>query len=386
MWLLTKFLLLLSFLQCMLFWPTTLYTRQWLAILMVLLLMIFNSKKWFSSTGSVIGLVLLTLFLIADVIILRGIIPSISFTVTYFTGICIFKLKDSFKTDLLDFCSKWFAVVVGISLAGYILWLVIGFKPFSTLEAPDYTNYTTHRNFILFLLPKYTFNITRFSGPFFEPGHLGMISSFILYANRFDFKQKHYLWLVLAAILFSLSLAGYVLLILAYLLYRGIEFKHLIVLSIITSCSYYSITNLWNDGKNPVNELIIGRLQYDDEKGISGNNRNLYNTDLYFAKMIQDGSIIWGLEQSEYHALQEKKAIGGAGITIYLISNGIIGLLLIFLYYLTIALNGVDRKFSFGFLILICFCFLQRAYPFWMAWLIPYISSIYTQKRHPLLN
>lgn len=377
MWLLTKYLLFWCMLQSMLFWPTDFYSRPWLLILATLALLIFNSKKWFATDIPIIGLFLATLLLIADSIIINGFVPSIAIAVTYFTGICLFRLKDNRKKDLLRFVTKWFGIIIGISLVVYIIWLPIRFAPFGILEKPF--GYYNIYNFIFFVLPNPTSLITRFSGPFIEPGHLGMIAVFIIYANNFNFKHNRYLWAILAAVLFSLSLAGYVLLALAYLLHKGMGLKQILGGTTIAIGILYCVTNLWNNGNNPVNEKIVERLYFDEEKGISGNNRNLYATELYFAKMIEDGRIIWGLGNEQYKILQEKKIIGGAGVTVYLIYNGIIGLILVFIYYAMIAWLGIDRKFSVGFLLLICFCFMQRAYPFWMAWLVPYITSIYTQ-------
>lgn len=378
MWLLTKFLLLWCLLQSMLFWPSSLYPRPWLLVLAALILLVFNHKKIFTSNIPIIGLFISTLLIIFDSIIISGIIPTLAIASTYFAGFCLYRMKESLKIDLLSFVTKWFGIIIGISLTAYVIWLITDYPPFSILHEPY--GYSNHRNFIFFILSQTNLEITRFSGPFIEPGHLGTIAVFIIYANKFDFKNIPYLWYILAAVLFSLSLAGYVLLALAYILYRGVNPKHVASIAIFLLLIYYSSTELWNQGDNPINEKIIERLQYDDEKGISGNNRNLYSTDLYFAKMVKDGSIVLGLGNKQNNELLEKKKIGGAGITVYLIYNGIIGLILVLSYYFAIAYNGIDPKFSYGFFILICFCFLQRAYPFWMAWLIPYISSISVHK------
>lgn len=379
MWLLTKCLLFWCMLQNMLFWPTDFYSRPWLLILAALALLIFNSKKWFATDIPIIGLFLAALLLIADSIIINGVVPSIAIAVTYFTGICLFRLTDNRKKDLLRFVTKWFGIIIGISLGAYIVWLIISFPPFGILEKPF--GYTNHLNFIFFIIPKSHSLITRFSGPFIEPGHLGMIAVFIIYANNFNFKHNRYLWVILAAVLFSLSLAGYILLALAYLLHRGMGLKQILGGMIIAIGILYSVTNLWNNGDNPVNEKIVERLSFDEEKGISGNNRNLYATETYFEKMVEDGSIVWGLGNEQSQILQERKVIGGAGITLYLIYNGIIGIILVLIYYSIIAWLGINRKFSIGFFILICFCFLQRAYPSWMAWLIPYVTGISLNKK-----
>ena len=58
----------------------------------------------------------------------------------------------------------------------------------------------------------------RFSGPFAECGHMSMICAFLLYANRFNLQQWYNI-VFFISVLFSLSLAGYVLLGLGLLLY-----------------------------------------------------------------------------------------------------------------------------------------------------------------------
>lgn len=373
MWQLTKCLLFWCMLQNMLFWPTNFYSRPWIFTLITLALLLFNSKKWFVSNISIIGLSLVTALLIADSIIISGILSSIAIVAAYLTGICLFRLEDNRKNDLLQFVTKWFGIIMVVSLGTYIIWLFIRFAPFGILEHPF--GYYNHYNFIFFVLPKSSALITRFSGPFIEPGHLGMISVFIIYANKFDFKRNRYLWFILASVLFSLSLAGYVLLALAYILHKGIKPMKIFGITIIAISIFYGVTNFWNNGDNPVNEKIIERLQYDEKKGISGNNRNQFQTEIFFNKMVEDGSIIYGIGNRKFIEFYEKEIIGGAGITIYLIINGIIGLLLIFSYYISIPLASKNKDFMWKFFILICICFLQRAYPVWIAWLLPYMVT-----------
>ena len=47
-------------------------------------------------------------------------------------------------------------------------------------------------------------------------GDLGCVSAFLLYATKFDFKRFKYLWAVLASLILTFSLAGYLLALFGY--------------------------------------------------------------------------------------------------------------------------------------------------------------------------
>lgn len=51
----------------------------------------------------------------------------------------------------------------------------------------------------------------------------------------------------------------------------------------------------YNGGRNVLNEKILSRLQYDEDKGISGNNRTSHLADAYFEQYTNNGQILFGV-------------------------------------------------------------------------------------------
>ncbi len=92
-----------------------------------------------------------------------------------------------------------------------------------------------------------------------------------------------------------------------------IKFKSIrkccVILSVVSFVSVYVVTDLWNDGDNPVNILIFERLQYDEKKGIAGNNRTVQATDKLFSTSSKYGELWLGLGKDGIN----NSSIKGAG-------------------------------------------------------------------------
>lgn len=335
---------------------------------------LFKNNSWYDKKRvRVLNYIFVIIILLAlQMVFLDGITSMIANISGYIIGGCIFCLKDELKEEILLYVTRTFGWILAVAIFFYLIYLVHPYPSVMTLKHPY--GYFNHECYIFFILPSFHI-IPRFSGPFIEPGHIAMFSCFILYANRFQFKKYKILYSFLLTILISLSLAGYVLLIVGYMFYRRVSFRTLFIAGLMGGMILLFVTKIWNDGKNPVNELIVLRLQYDDEKGIAGNNRDLHDTDQFFEKAMSSGLLITGMGLRKFMELNSLDIIGGAGYKIFILQYGFIGCFLVFCYYGIIAYNFKKNIFSLLFLALLMICFLQRAYPYWLAWLIPFVTA-----------
>lgn len=300
--------------------------------------------------------------------------PSFGFLTffSYFPAVLLFCLPEWEKGNLLHFITKWYGVMMAIALVVYVL-VFLGMMPsFGKFVAGD-MDYPPYDNFIFWVqTPMYSGEHLRFNGPFLEPGHQSMISTFILFANGYDFKRRPLLWVLLACVLISLSLAGYVLCGLGYAVLKIKSVKPLLYTLIGGTAFFFIVTDLWNGGDNPVNTAIFSRLEVDKDKGIKGNNRTFGNTDSYFQEAI-GSEIFWlGVGNQEV----DKKNIGGAGFKIFILRYGVIFLAIVTLFYLSLMTPGANKRVAWGFFLLIAAAFLQRGYPSWYSWLLPYVLTI----------
>ncbi|MDE5839396.1 MAG: hypothetical protein K2H49_00600 [Muribaculaceae bacterium] len=290
----------------------------------------------------------------------------------YLPALYLMQLPYEYLKDLLKFTTKWYAILLIPALLLYWLLLFTTLPSAGTFTHSDYPPYT---NYIFYI--KTTENrglFERFNAFFLEPGHQAILDTFLIVANRFNFKKCPWLFVLVLGVIFSFSLAGYLLSAIGFILLKvNSLMKFLAVAASITAISVGAY--LWSGGDNALNELIISRMERDESGGIKGNNRFFNNTDYEYDKAIGTKYFWIGVKTKANMAL-----IGGAGYKIYILYYGMIGTILAFLLYLSLIPSRPDYRYTISFFILIVLCFLQRAYPFWYSWLFPFVAGIYIAK------
>jgi hypothetical protein len=228
--------------------------------------------------------------------------------------------------------------------------------------------------------------IPRFSSIFIEPGQLGMMTSFFLYGNQFELKRKSIL-IILIATLLTFSLAAYVVLIISVTIYVLLKSNKPILLislwAIFLAICYFYFTSL-NHGNNIINKLIIDRLQITDN-GIAGDNRVSLYLDSYFDNFKTTGETFFGLGDKKYSEIDWGG--GNAGYKVFWLRHGIVGILLVFIFYLSIVI-GNSSKMAWSFLLIYILIFIQAAYATWVCELLLFITATptfkyYSQKNTP---
>jgi len=295
---------------------------------------------------------------------------------------------------ILHKCLKWIAIILVPSILLHVLFLLTTFPPsFIIINESVPGSYVYYNYFFLIkniVLENYQL---RFCSIFLEPGYAGTLFVYLLYLSKFDFKKRYNL-IILIALILTLSLAGYITFIISYIIYKlqcRQSIRKIIYVFIAFSCIYFIAINYQN-GENVLNRNIISRLQYDEEKGVSGNNRVSTLTDIYLEKYLGDGTILMGIGNSGMARINgtQKDAsfndqIRGAGYKIYLIQYGLIRLLIVFLAYILL-LKGTNLKYCVGLFCVFCITFIQAAYPMSTSWLIPFIFAVTINKQRKYEN
>lgn len=292
------------------------------------------------------------------------------------------------KTELLRLITISFAIILGISLVFYLL-VTFGFTIPSYGQISFNDGQYSFVNYGLYIQSMNIVDFYRFNSVFLEPGHVAMISAFILYAQDFRIKDNIFLVLILICALVTLSLAGYVLILGGFVLFQFANQKSaakyrrlsLFFLSVLL------LTNFaieYNNGDNLINEKIVERLNIDETTGLlTGWNRTSDVADIYFSNAISKGDIWSGIGVDKYNViLKTTYAFNAAGYKPYLLTYGIVGTLLMFFFYFCIAKGGLSKKKMYLMLLLYMFCFMQRSYPDWWAWILPFICSVDEKNRH----
>ena len=301
--------------------------------------------------------------------------------------ICMQFLSENELSYVLRIINKWFSFILVVSLFFWLLGIIVDFPSFGIINGGD-DNYVYY-NHIFYLQNKYDIGGFRFCSIFREPGHVSMICAFMLFANKYDFHKK-YNWVYLLTIIVSFGLSGYVLLVVGLFIYLCINLswkyvKWLIFSGIVLLGVYYFGVH-YNGGDNVINELIISRLEFDEDKGVSGNNRVSLATEFNFLRAVLTGDIINGYGVEGLANLYNPDEFIGAGYMVYLLTYGIIGTVLVLLVYFFICLKSPMKKYAFGMLLLYSISFIQRAYPLWESWIIPFICATLVHKPAKLIS
>ncbi len=363
---------LLYFILSSFAWPTAYLNDQIITLLGIVLYVCYSLKNRISINIDTNSCFIITSFLLYSAY--NIFLGSYSAPLRYIPPLLLCFFSNEVKRELLKYITKWYGILMMLSMCIFILLFIIDLPSLGIL---NHYIYEPYENYFLYLKPYAIEDQFRFEAFFFEPGHCAMVGSMLLFAQRYKLKNNPWLIPTLLSVLLSLSLAGYVLLVIGLLLQYSKNIKFLLYFFIIVLSAYIFVVYIWEDGKNPVNELIVARLEFDKKSGITGNNRSYMFTDRYFSEAKHDGDIWCGIGIEKFNELFNH-SIAGAGYKIFLLQYGLIGMLLLgFIFYgysLTSTLR--NRHFAQLFLFFIAIAFLQRCYTFWFSWQLSYICSI----------
>ena len=128
------------------------------------------------------------------------------FRLVVFFGLFSMSL-DSLKQMVTSIC-KVMGVLLAISIAGHIMYLLGISLPGKSVEFDEYYSYTNHYLFLLDDRNLLSF-FPRFNSYFIEPSHIGQACAFLLMAQSGQWK-KWYNIILLTTVFLSFSLAAYV--------------------------------------------------------------------------------------------------------------------------------------------------------------------------------
>lgn len=358
-YILCVFLLFLDAMFPWYMWTNNLSVLTLLLVSIVSVLLYIVSPMKFLLTKKELSLILLIgIFLLWHFICFGGMAPFFIFIV----WVILLLLKDDFKKEILQFITKWFAILLLVSLVFYIFFL-LGFS-----IAPSYVEYQGRYqtwNYIFFTVPLNQGEFLRFKSIFMEPGHLTMGLVPLIMANRFNLRNKYVLMLFIAE-LFTFSLAGYITMFIGYLLFNmSLHRIKFLLLSIICFLVFlYVFDKIFS--LEIFDKLIWQRLEYSGGD-IAGNNRTDASFDFIYEDVMRTSDKWMGRNTIDFLTYG-----GNSGYKKYIVQYGLIGLFIAFMLYIYNYL--VYKKYDIGVLTLILLLLLfQNAYPMWFCVFAMYI-------------
>lgn len=295
---------------------------------------------------------------------------------------CVLLLSKLDRCKLLEFITNVLTYILAISV---ICW---------TFRLMGYTfpvfEYVDLQNDMHYLNNCYVFYdnagivsviFPRFRGIFIEPGQLATPCVFLFFARGAEIKD----WknaILLVCILFSFSLAGYVLLLVGlFLKYLFTEGKAKIAyilgfVLLIGSLSFYGFKYANSD--DPLVSLIFERLEYDEELGISGNNRTDFEFDTHFEQYIKSDKILFGMGD-EIPIGYASWTNHASGIKKFFVNFGLLGIIAMIALTVTLLYRNYCRQ-SLAFFIVIWLGFIVRDMLQTQFWLIIAILGFFNIK------
>ena len=379
------FCIFIFFINSMEWWPGWEGRTKWINIATVIMLFIslynYYYVKFVFDTKKISLVLILTLCFYY----FTREISAFAYMIVYLVIVC---LRNDYQSMCLQYIYKWFAWLMVPCIIVYFF-AQVGIMPsFGTLHTIDdvintyfSSEYTTRSNYLFYCYSP--FYGIRFNGPFIEPGHLGMITAFLLFADGFNFKKKE-TWILLFTTLLTMSLSGIMLALLGFFLIKYEQKKIKIAFIIIFGVGIlliYLFGTFYRGGDNIVNEYVLSRLEYDEERGFSGNNRVFGQIDLYYAAMFNDThTMMFGYDKEtiEYLAWNNSR---GTGYVMCMVSHGIVGTIAGVLFYIIYSIWYYHKRTTIVFLIFVLMMFWQRTYPFWFSWLICFVFGLSNRKK-----
>lgn len=277
----------------------------------------------------------------------------------------LFMVDKQILFTLTSFLSKAMACLLIVSIPFYLLYL-LGFT-FPSTNAQYGDGLYTYTNFYFFLLDDRSISIfPRFHSVFLEPGHLGTATVLLLFAQC-GYWRKWYNVILWIATLMTFSLAAYVLSVVVIFLNLWMRGKNIFKKALFVICCVAGTvigSFFYNDGENLIHDLIVIRLEIDEEGGLSGDNRVAGWFEDEYDSYLQSSDVFFGRDY-------DYSIPGNSGYRLYIYENGLIGLFLVILLYLTFLIKAIDKRVLWSVVLIAVLCFWVRGYLLWYSVFIP---------------
>ena len=270
----------------------------------------------------------------------------------------LFKLDLERLPKLATFICKMMALLLIPSILGFIIYLN-GFPlPCRDVQFSEFYSFS---NYYLFMIPDSDIFIffPRFISYFLEPSIIGSACAFLLFTQRGKWR-KWYNITLLTTLLLSFSLASYIYLIVimffnSWTAGKKMFRKLMAVVAILITATIITFT--YNGGDNLMHDLIMLRLEVDDGE-LAGDNRVTGNFESDYNNFIKSSDVILGrkFEVTEF---------GNAGYRVFFYENGIVGIILLLVFYSTSMMYSPNIRAVISTLIIASLYFGVSAFMLW---------------------
>lgn len=286
----------------------------------------------------------------------------------FITYILLFRVAQGELKHSLIVLTNIIAYVVLLSLPFWIFHVFISELPvYGEIDITEMKGNSYILDNHIFFLTYKEFDFFRFYSVFDEPGVLGTLSSFILFGNRYNFKQWQNVVILIGGI-FTYSMAFYVLSLLGYFYYNTCSLKYFIKSFSFLLCIVFIVFIALKD------DLAFSLSVVERFKDFGLNrieNRTGEEINRHLNEMFYSPIILFGEGTSFF---QKHRSEVGASYKLFIIEYGIMGLLSLLLMYFSLLWQKNRDTLFFFFLFFLSF--LQRPYAFTSWQLIVFAAVV----------
>ena len=268
-----------------------------------------------------------------DVFFSYGIVAgkNINFFMSMLPLLTIFMLRSNGIRHVLMGIKTVLAILISISFTLYILNLLGVSLPNSGVKSIAQYYYCDYYSIYI--------DVFRYEGKFcgftYEPGYFSLLLVCLLLLNNYDFKKKS-TYLYIASLLCTLSLGGYILGSIGFILQRSMTERRLtrgvtaFLLSLSIIVVFFVFALYYNGGDNIVAEKIIARMIYDEENIIVGNNRENIIAENIIDSYFYSEKVWMGVGYEEIGKIFSLEGFDACSWRVFVISRGAVYTLVIF--------------------------------------------------------
>ena len=279
----------------------------------------------------------------------------------------LFRLDTEILQEMITFICKAMACLLVPSLFWHCLYL-LGFPlPYTNAQFGEFYSFLVADIDLFLLFP-------RLCSYFLEPSHIGTACAFLLFAQRGQWR-KWYNVVLLTTIFFTFSLASYIYLIAIMFFNSWTEGKQVVrklIIVVVVLILGVVATFTYNDGNNMVHDLIALRLEVDDGE-MAGDNRVTGGFEADFDSYMESSDIIFGRKY-------EVTGFGNAGYRVFFYDHGIIGTLLLLLFYIVSMMYTPNKRAIIAVLFVAVLYFWVSAFMLWENIYLPLYAAAYLEE------
>ncbi len=246
-------------------------------------------------------------------------------------------LKPLFRKDLLITIRFYLAILLAVSVVGWILKIIGISTPYTMIELGELEDGRAqyiYENHYIYLVNVTRFDdiLPRFCSVFIEPGYLGCLMALYLYISNYKMDKVNVIFCI--SLFLTLSLAGYILFVLGFVFSMRNKMRsyYFLGISVFLLAFFVSIQNV-----DILNIAISQRLEFRDGS-ISGYNRSHeYDNAWFWNKFISSDQLWLGTRTAPI-------SDNNVDWKYYIVSHGLISFMFFVLFLMYPTLTGNKRK------------------------------------------